>query len=333
MRGLPLLSSSARAGLVFAAACLVVLPQVGSQFWLSVFTSTACFTLAAASVAFMYARLGMVSLAQVSLMGVGGWIALRLNYALPLAFELNMIIAALGTTLFGLLLSLPALRLRGLYLAVVTLMAAGGLEIIFATNRFPNGGSGFWGVQTGAGLPMRRPVYAETPEAFLCFVIVCTVVGFLIIGLHQRGKPGRAWALIRRSEAAAVAAGVDVTRYKIWAFGLAGLLSGAAGALLAGSLGFLDPGNFRAPESIMLFTLAVVGGAGHWLGVIIAAVLYKILPALLSTWGVNADLSYVIFGAGLLNSVVTAPDGVAAQVIAGLETLKSKLRVREKVHA
>ena len=97
----------------------------------------------------MYARLGMVSLTQVGLMGVGGWIMLRLNYAYGLPFEINLVLAGLITMILGMVLALPALRLRGLYLALVTLMAAGGLEIIFATFQFPNGGGGFWGVETG----------------------------------------------------------------------------------------------------------------------------------------------------------------------------------------
>jgi branched-chain amino acid transport system permease protein len=137
-------------------------------------------------------------------------------------------------------------------------------------------------------------------------------------------KPGRAWAMIRRSEAAAMSAGVNVTLYKTWAFGIAGLLAGIAGAMLAGSLGLLDDGTFRASESIMLFALAVVGGARYWLGVVIAAALFRILPALLNNWGVDADISFVIFGAGLLHAVITAPNGIAGQMIEAWNGLMAK---------
>ena len=202
-------------GLIAAAFAVLVLPEIAGRFWLSVYTSTACFTLAIAGVAFLYARLGMVSLTQVGLMGVGGWVALRLNYAFALPFEVNMALAALVTMICGWLLALPALRMRGLYLALVTLMAAGGLEIAFATFQFPNGGDGFWGVRTGSGALFRRPWLAQSPENYLRFVIVVVVLGFLFMDLHRRLQPGRAWALIRRSEAAAmnaVAAGVAGTR-------------------------------------------------------------------------------------------------------------------------
>lgn len=322
--GLFTITPSGWAGFAFAAFCFVVLPAVSGSYWLSVFTSAACFTLAGSGVAFMYARLGMVSLTQVGLMGIGGWVALRLNHAFPFPFEVNMGIAALVTMICGWILALPALRMRGLYLALVTLMAAGGLEIVFATFQFPNGGEGFWGVKTGSFDPVRRPWIAESPEAYLRYTIFFTTLGFLFIEAHRRLAPGRAWALIRRSEAAAMAAGLNVTLYKTWAFGIAGLLAGGAGALLAGSLGLLDDGTFRAPESVMLFALAVVGGARYWLGAVLAAVLYRVLPALLNTWGVDADIAFVIFGAGLLHAVITAPDGIAGQIIGALKGLRRR---------
>ena len=321
MKSLIHVTPSGWTGLILAAIGILVLPSLLGHFWLSVFTSAACFTLAIAGVAFMYARLGLVSLTQVGLMGVGGWIALRLNHALDLPFELNAAIAAGCAMLLSWLLALPALRMRGLYLALVTLMAAGGLEIIFGTFKFPNGGDGFWGVAPGSGELMRRPWIAESPEAYLRYVIACALLGFLFIEIHRRLQPGRAWAMIRRSEAAAMAAGANVTLYKTWAFGIAGLLAGAAGALLAGSLGVLDGGTFRASESIMIFALAIVGGAQCWQGAVIAAILYKVLPALLNLWGVDADLSYAIFGAGLLHAVITAPQGVAGQLVAATQRL------------
>lgn len=325
-RALFRITPSGMAGLIVAVFAFTVLPAVAGSYWLSVFTSAACFTMAAAGVSFMYARLGMVSLTQVGLMGIGGWVALRLNYLFDFPFEVNLVLAALATMVCGWLLALPALRMRGLYLALVTLMAAGGLEIVFSTFQFPNGGTGFWGVKIGSTDPFRGPMLAQTPAAFLRYVIVMTTLGFLFIEAHRRTAPGRAWALIRRSEAAAMAAGVNVTLYKTWAFGIAGSLAGASGALLAASLGLLDDGTFRSSESIMIFALAVVGGARYWLGPVIAAVLFRVLPALLSSWGVNANLAYVIFGVGLLHALITAPNGIAGQIFDAARALSSKLR-------
>lgn len=324
------ITPSGASGLLLAALTFVFLPMLASNLWLTVFISTGCFALALAGVSFLYARLGMVSLTQVGLMGVGGWVMLKLSHSYGLPFEVNMMLAALTTMVFGWILALPALRMRGLYLALVTLMAAAGLEIVFATTQFPNGGGGFWGVTGGSGDPIARPVFAQSSQAYLRYVIVCVTLGFLLIEAHRRLAPGRAWALIRRSEAAAMAAGVNVILYKTWAFGISGLLAGAAGALLAGSLGLLDDNTFRASESVMLFALAVVGGAGSWLGVVIGAALFRILPALLNNWGVDADISFVIFGAGLLHAMITAPNGIAGQVTGGIAALSSR-RAASKV--
>ena len=313
--GLFRITPSGRAGLLFALFAFFVLPAVVGGQWLKIFTSTGCFVLAISGVAFMYARLGMVSLTQVGLMGVGGWVVLRLNHAFDLPFELNFLAAGVITSGFGMILALPALRLRGLYLALVTLMAAGGFEIIFGTFQFPNGGEGFWGVKSSFSAEFRRPAIAQSDEAYMRYTIFVCALGILLIEFHRRLAPGRAWALIKRSEAAAMSAGVNVTLYKTWAFGIAGLLAGISGALLAGSLGLLSGSTFRASESIMVFALAIVGGVNYWLGAIVAATLFRIVPALLNDWGLDADLSFVIFGAGLLHAVIYAPNGIAGQLM------------------
>lgn len=303
---------------VLAAVLLIgILPMALGGQWVKIFTSTTCFALAAMGAGFMYARLGMVSLAQVALMGVGGWITLRLNHATPLPFEVNLAVGALGSSVLGMALALPALRMRGLYLALVTLMVAGGFEVIFTAYQFPNGGAGFWGVGTSFSAPMRRPMLALGDTAYLRYAMGVAALGYLLIEAHRRSAPGRAWALIRRSEAAALASGVNVTLYKTWAFGLAGLLAGLGGGLLAGSLGLLDAATFRASESVLLFALVIVGGARFWFGSILTAILYRVAPGLLNDWGVDSDLALIFFGAALLHAVITAPDGIGGQ-LAGL---------------
>ena len=124
-------TASGRAGILLALVLFIFFPMLAGNQWIKVFTSASCFALAAMGAGFMYARLGMVSLAQVGLMGLGGWVTLRLNHSTNLPFELNLLIGALATSVLGMLLALPALRMRGLYLALITLMVAGGLEIVF----------------------------------------------------------------------------------------------------------------------------------------------------------------------------------------------------------
>ena len=301
---------------------LFVLPLVLSALWVKVVTSAAIFALAAAGISVLFAQLGLINLAQIALVGVGGWIALRLNYGTLLPVPVIMAIAGVATAMIGAVLALPALRMRGLYLALVTLMAAGAFQILFNAFQFPNGGTGFWGVAQQSAADIRAPVFAQSDAGYLRYTVVVMALCFGLVALHRVTAPGRAWAMIRQSEANAMAAGVNVTFYKIWAFALSGLLAGIAGALLSGALGQLDARSFLASDGILLFALAVVGGAYSWTGALIAGVLYKLLPALLNDWGLSADLALVLFGAALLHAIMSAPRGIAGQ-LAGLVTRKA----------
>ena len=321
------LSSHIRLSQLFTVGIFLVLillvPSLSGALWIRVFTSAAIFALAASGAALIYARLGLVNLAQVALVGVGGWVTLRLNHATGFPFELSLILGGLGAAFIGMILSIPAMRMRGLYLALVTLMAAGAFQIIFTAFQFPNGGEGFWGVALRSPGEMRRPVVAVSDTAYLRYVIVVLALGLLLIAVHERTKPGRAWAMIRQSEANAMAAGIDVTLYKVWAFVLAGFLAGIAGGLLAGALKILDSRSFAAGESILLFALAVVGGVYHWLGIVIAGVLYRVVPAVLNDLGLDADLALVLFGAALLYAIMSAREGISGQVLTLLRSLRT----------
>lgn len=292
-----------------------LLPEILGALWVKVVTSAAIFALAASGVALVHAQLGLINLAQIALVGIGGWIALRLNYATNLPVPAIVLVAGFATSLVGALFALPALRMRGLYLALVTLMVAGAAQILFNAFQFPNGGPGFLGVaQQSAGI-VRRPAFAASDIAYLRYVLVALALGFVVIEWHKLSAPGRSWAMIRQSEANAMAAGINVTWFKLWAFALSGMLAGVAGALLAGALGQLDARNFAASEGILLFALAVVGGVFSFLGAVLAGLLYKLLPALFNDFGLSADIALILFGAALLHAIMTAPEGIAGQLL------------------
>jgi branched-chain amino acid transport system permease protein len=300
--------------LLGAVIVAIAVPLLAAALWLKVLTSVAIYALTAASIALLYRKLGQVSLAQVAFMGCGGWVALRLSYGTGLPFEINILAGGIFAAVVGMIFAWPALRMRGLYLALVTLMAAGGFGILINVVQFPNGGEGLFGFAVKAVSYMPRPWIAQSDEAYFRYCCAVVALGFLLIHLHERGRPGRAWSLIRKSEAAAMASGIDVTFYKIWGFALSGFLAGVAGGLLAGNLQLLDARSFPPAESVMIFALTIVGGAWHWYGAIIAALLYRFLPALLNDIGVSGDAAYIIFGAALIHALTTAPRGIAGQL-------------------
>jgi branched-chain amino acid transport system permease protein len=291
---------------------------LANAYWTATFTSALALALAASGVALLYGQLGLVSLCQYALLGVGGWVALRVSHGTGLPFEVAMLLGGFAAAAIGVLWGLPALRLRGLYLAVVTLMLAGAFQVVISATGFPDGGSGFLGrADSAQRVLMARPALATGDAAYLAYVFVVLTLGLLLVEAHRRTRPGRAWALIRKGEATAIASGVNLVLYKAWAFGLSGFLAGLGGALLAGGVGQLDGRAFAASDSILMFALTVVGGVYHWFGALLAGLLLRAVPSLLTDLGVNGYLAMVIFGAALLHALVTAPAGIAGQ-LAGL---------------
>lgn len=308
---LRLLAMLATVGIIALAV-----PWLTNAYWTKTLTSALALSVAAAGVALLYGQLGLVSLCQFALLGVGGWVALRISHGLGWPFELCLLAGALAASVVGMLAGLPALRLRGLYLALVTLMMAGGFQVVISAVGFPDGGPGWLGRVFGSErLLMVRPAWAASDAAYFRYAALWLAVVLAAIELHRRARPGRAWALIRRGEAAALGAGVPVLAYQTWAFGLAGACAGVAGALLAGAVGQLDGLAFQAGESVMLFALTVVAGVHHWLGALIAGLLMRAVPSLLMDINVDGFLAMIFFGAALLHALITAPGGIAGQLL------------------
>jgi len=159
---------------------------------------------------------------------------------------------------------------------------------------------------------------------------VVAALMFLLVLAHIRTRPGRAWAAIRQSEPAALAAGINTWFYKLWAFALVSFITGVAGGVLAGAVHYLYSINFPTQDSITLLAVVLMGGAYSLWGAIIAALLLQFLPALLNNWGVSADWLTILFGVGVLQVLLTAPRGLADQVPKDLARLGRLLRRRPR---
>ncbi|MDI9348644.1 MAG: branched-chain amino acid ABC transporter permease [Candidatus Symbiobacter sp.] len=300
--------------IVFALVA-VVLPEWVSHYWVNSISSVVCLTMTAATVALLYGQLGMVSLAQFALAGVGGWVCLRFLHGFDIPFEIGVLLGGLIAGVFGLLLGLPALRMRGLYLALLTLLVAAAFQVIVNVISFPDGGPGFTGkVETGARVLIGRPWLAQSDAAYFRYLMVWLILVMGFLEWQRASKSGRAWALIRKSEAAATAAGVSVVGYKARAFFMGGVAAGLAGGLLAGLNGQLEYSGFHVSQSILLFALVVVGGAYNWLGAVAAGLLIRALPALLNGHGVDGNLANVFFGFATLVSLIQGRKGIVGQL-------------------
>lgn len=297
------------------AFVLLGLPELLSGFWVDNVTAVAIYSVAALGAAVLYGRVGMVSLCQIALLGMAGWVALRLSFATALPFPVLLIVTGLITSVLGVVIGLPALRLSGLYLALITLMAAAAITVVLLAWNYPDGGPGFLGRQgssSGVSL-MRRPEMAGGDTAYYRYTIIVCALMFLLALWHVVGKPGRAWAAIRQSESAALAAGVNITLYKLWAFAFAAFITGVAGCLLAASGGGLSVYQFPTSASIQLLAVVLMGGIYSMWGAIIAGIFLRLFPTLFEDWGIKPDLLLILFGVGVIQVLLTAPAGLAAQ--------------------
>jgi branched-chain amino acid transport system permease protein len=295
---------------------LLALPSMVSLYYVNALTQVAIYSIVTLGLGVLVGRVGMVSLGQGAVLAMGAWVAARLLFATSLPFPIVLLAAGLITMVLGTLVGLPALRMSGLYLALITLMLAGAITVALATINFPNGGHGFTGYN-GASVhipPIRRPSIGVSDPAFYRYSVIVAVLMFLVVLAHLRGRPGRAWAAIRQSESAALAAGINTTLYKLWALALASFVTGVAGGLVAGFFHYLNSLTFSTQDSITLLAVVLMGGAYSMWGAIVAAFLLKFLQQLLNDWGVSPDWLTILFGIGVLQVLTTAPRGLAEQV-------------------
>jgi branched-chain amino acid transport system permease protein len=297
------------------AFVLFALPSMLSGYYVDAVTQVTIYAIVALGLGLLVGRVGMVSLGQAAVLAMGAWVAARLLFATALPFPLVLLVAGLITMVLGTLVGLPALRMSGLYLALITLMLAGAITVVLAKINFPNGGHGFTGYNASTVHipPIRRPSIAGSDPAFFRYSVVVAVLMFLLALAHIRMRPGRAWAAIRQSEAAALAAGINTTLYKLWALALASFVTGVAGGLLAGASRYLYSFDFATQDSITLLAVVLMGGIFSLWGAIVAGLFLQLLPALFNTWGISTDWRTILFGVGVLVTLTTAPDGVAGQ--------------------
>jgi branched-chain amino acid transport system permease protein len=301
---------------VLLLLALFALPPIMTGYYTDTMTQVAIYSIVTLGLGLLVGRVGLYSLGQLAVLVIGAWVGARLLFGTGQPYILVLIEAGLVTMIIGSLITLPALRLRGLYLALITLMLAGAVTVVLATLNFPNGGGGFSGYN-GSFLhipQIRRPSFAGTDPAYYRFSVAVAIVMFLLVFVHLRARPGRVWAAIKQSEPASLAAGINTTVYKLWAMALAGFVTGVAGALLAGADRELFSIDFPIQNSIELLAVVLMGGAFALTGAVIAAFLLAFLPALLyQLWSVPNDWLIILFGVGVMQVLATAPGGIADQ--------------------
>ena len=235
---------------------------------------------------------GLLDLGYIAFYAVGAYTFAFLaspHFELHLPFWLVLPLGAVFAALAGIILGLPTLRLRGDYLAIVTL-GFGEIVRIFMNNlnapinitNGPQGISAIDPVHIGS-LSLARPIdlgFVQVPS-LVSYYYLFLIAALVIIGIAlrlERSRVGRAWAAIREDEVAAKACGINTRNVKLLAFAMGATFGGVAGGLFAGFQQFVSPESFGLLESVMVLCMVVLGGMGHIPGVIFGALLLTVLP-------------------------------------------------------
>ena len=270
---------------------------------------------------------GQVSLAQFTIAGIGGLIAAQLAAHAGFGFLPALIVGTLGATVAGLLFAIPALRTRGVNLAVITLAAAWAAEDMLFTNQYASGESA--GVTVGSAKLFGLDIGgANQPARYAAFTLIVFVLCGIVVANIRRGRLGRRMIAVRSNERAAAASGVGVFRTKLTAFAIAGALAGLAGVLISFQYQAISFVAFDPFTSLLTVAWIVIGGVGFVLGTLNPGAL--LAPgALLSLIGLHwpGFVSWLplLGGVGALLAVRFNQDGVTSSNVRSLHKLGAKL--------
>lgn len=231
---------------------------------------------------------GMISLCQMAFAVVGAWVVSWLNlHDAPGGPVLWMLAGGVLAGVAGILVGLPALRLRGVNLAVVTLGFAAAVHLTITQLQFPG---------AAKGVRVLRPGIASTDREFFTFAVVVLIGCALVVWALSRSRIGSGWRAVSYSERGTAGAGGSVRTTKLSAFAVGAALAGISGGLLTLQVGFASPGTFAPLSSLALYVLAVVTGSYLIDMAVFGGVLWVAIPEILKQFGVPQDWAFIVFG-------------------------------------
>lgn len=243
---------------------------------------------------------GQLSLAAPGFMAIGAYTSVLMDAYWRTPLALNVAAAVLLAGVVGVLVGLPVLRLRGVFLAIATIGFIEALRLGVILN-LPI---------TGEGLGLKND--NADPLGGIYLVLVSLAVVLFLVWRLTKGRLGAAWSAIRQDELAALSQGIDVARYKMIAFVLSAVLAGFAGALEAHLQTFVDPSDqqYGVTRAVQVLTFAVLGGSGQFLGPVVGALVVTTLP-----WVFEQARDYIniVTGVFLIAVIVFRPQGIVGR--------------------
>ena len=285
-------------GLALIAVALLALPFVlamAGTAWVRITNLAILFVLLSLGLNIVVGFAGLLDLGYIAFYAVGAYVYALLaspHFNLHLPWWMILPIGAAVACLFGVLLGTPTLKLRGDYLAIVTL-GFGEIIRIFLNNlsepfNLTNGPKGIttidsiklFGMDFGSTTKVGELLFSGTIKYYYFLLVVLVIV--IVVNLRlQDSRIGRAWEAIREDELAARAMGINTTHMKLLAFAMGASFGGIAGGMFSAIQGFISPESFILTESVMVLSMVVLGGMGNIWGVVLGAVLLSFVPELL----------------------------------------------------
>ncbi|MFA6223395.1 MAG: branched-chain amino acid ABC transporter permease [Desulfomonilaceae bacterium] len=298
---------------------LIITPFVASSYVLYIMNLIGIAIIGAVGLNLLTGFTGQISLGHAAFVGVGGYATAILVTRLDMPFWFAMPIAGFVSAGMGLIIGIPSLRVKGLYLCIATLAAQFILEFVFV--HWESMTHGIRGINVPA--PRIGDFVFDTEKSyyFITLVLVILTVGFA--RNLVRTKWGRAFVAIRDRDLAAEIIGINLFRYKLAAFALSSFFAGIAGSLWVGFIKVVTPEHFPFSLSIQYLAMVIVGGLGSVLGSIFGAIFMTLTPELLNIFVSSAKqlfpgldqffipLKEIIFGGMIVTFLVLEPHGLA----------------------
>ena len=290
--------------LAVIAGAVVVLPQLMSNYWVFIGTAVAIISLSLLSLVLLTGMVGQISLCQGTFMGVGAFSMAYLQRHADMPFVAAWLLGAGAAAVVGVLVGLPALRVGGLHLALVTL-AFGYMfdNTVFNWNSFSGGAS--------YGVDFTRPAGFRSATAYFYFCAAVLGLAILLFARFRAAKSGHLMSAVGEAPKAVAATGWSVMAVQLRGFALSAFIAGLAGGLFGPLYGNAGKYAFDVNHSLVLMAMAAIGGVGYIFGAIIGGVMNVTLPELVQNLDLSADWGVLIPSLGVVIVMVTNPRGIA----------------------
>jgi len=289
----------------------VVFPFVFSIYQTNIMITALIYVMLGLGLNIVVGLAGLLDLGYVAFYAVGAYSYALLNFHYGIGFWTALPLGGALAACFGIILGFPVLRLRGDYLAIVTLGFGEIIRIILENwNEFSFGPSGIANIPRPGFFGIQLSL--ENSITYMYFLMIgLTLFTIFVVERLQDSRIGRAWIALREDEIACQAMGIDKTKTKLTAFALGATWAGMAGVIFAAKTTFINPASFTVWESIIILCIVVLGGMGSVVGVIAGAFILMLLPEYLRAF---SEYRMLIFGAILVTMMVFRPGGMISTV-------------------